>query len=1094
MATPADPLFSQQWHFPLIGDIQTIWDEYTGVGVNVGVYDSGVEWTHPDLAGNYDASLHFFFDDPTTASTDQVEHAALPLPEDEDEDQNPGHGTSVAGLIGAVEGNDLGGVGVAYGSTLTAVNVFDFSSKIEIAFDDGDFVLAAAWSQIFYDSLAYAQTFDIMSNSWGFGGNYRGYQNIADPTSAAAIQAANFLTAAENGRGGLGTVILQSAGNGGVNGSHDGINALRYNIVVAATDSNGDAEDYTNFGTSILITAPASAVTTDLTGSDGYNNDSDNDLLDDDFTSTFNGTSAATPTVSGVVALMLEANENLGWRDVQNILAVTASLTGENLDGSNASSFEIGDWFTQGYDGAGFSWNGGGNTFHASYGFGMVNVFAAVRMAESWLVMFEEAQTSANEQHVTVTYGGPNVAISTDLTNPSVITQTVTEDLFIEHVNVTVSITHSWLPDVRLYLIGPDGEEIPLFLNEGTTELADFGWTWTFGITALLGFSSLGNWSLVAVDSWASEDDGVITDFTIDFYGQANTNNSVHFVTNDFLNVAAFDPSREVIADGDGGTDWLNFVSVNPDGDNNGNVVLNLASGSEFFVDGNSWGFLEVGGDVFENAMMGDGNDTVVGNTLNNEIHGMRGNDVLVATGGTDQIFGGVGDDILVVEGPTTPIDPNTIGLLTGGDGTDVFYFYTGASGKVLDYQAGDIVVLQDTLATSAFEVVSPTTVKAGDVEIIAQSWASNLQVVSTSLSDYDWPDGVPSVASTQDLLDNVQLYGATLTITNIDVTGTTSYLVEQMEYVSGFLWRARIEYDDNTSKLTTFDSVDAAAWDQIVNLYTTGGGLHSQRILNDDATSKLTTFDLSGNSWDQIVNLYTTGEDLHSQRILNDDATSKLTTFDLSGNNWDQIVNLYTSTGGLRTQTIFNDDNSRKLTTFDLTGTAWDQIVNIYTTTGGLDTQNIFYDDNTRKLTTFDLASTTWDQIVNIYTAAGGLDTQNIFYDDGTRKLTTFDLASNTWDQIVNLYNDAGALRSQTIFYDDNTSKLTQYDLGSNVWDTVININDDSGDLSFQRITYDDGTKREFTYDLAGAFAWDYVIRDFDAAGNMISESFEFI
>jgi hypothetical protein len=57
IVTPTDTLFSAQWHFSLIGDITSIWDEFTGAGVSVGVYDGAVEATHHDLNDNYDATL-----------------------------------------------------------------------------------------------------------------------------------------------------------------------------------------------------------------------------------------------------------------------------------------------------------------------------------------------------------------------------------------------------------------------------------------------------------------------------------------------------------------------------------------------------------------------------------------------------------------------------------------------------------------------------------------------------------------------------------------------------------------------------------------------------------------------------------------------------------------------------------------------------------------------------------------------------------------------------------------------------------------------------------------------------------------------------
>ncbi|WP_163367104.1 S8 family serine peptidase, partial [Escherichia coli] len=76
-----------------------------------------------------------------------------------------------------------------------------------------------------------------------------------------------------------------------------------------------------NPGASLLVSAPSNGgtkgiTTTDLPGSAGYAAGS--------VTTTFGGTSAAAPQVTGTVALMLEANPNLGWRDVRTILAMSA--------------------------------------------------------------------------------------------------------------------------------------------------------------------------------------------------------------------------------------------------------------------------------------------------------------------------------------------------------------------------------------------------------------------------------------------------------------------------------------------------------------------------------------------------------------------------------------------------------------------------------------------------------------------------------------------------------------------------------------------------------------------------------------------------
>lgn len=81
---PEDPLAPEQWHLLQLGNIQRVWSEFTGLGIHVGVYDDGIQFTHPDLTDNYDATLHMVIG-PTTFSGAKV--------------GNVGHGTAVAGLI-----------------------------------------------------------------------------------------------------------------------------------------------------------------------------------------------------------------------------------------------------------------------------------------------------------------------------------------------------------------------------------------------------------------------------------------------------------------------------------------------------------------------------------------------------------------------------------------------------------------------------------------------------------------------------------------------------------------------------------------------------------------------------------------------------------------------------------------------------------------------------------------------------------------------------------------------------------------------------------------------------------------------------------
>src|SRR5690606_37056929 len=120
---------------------------------------------------------------------------------------------------------------------------------------------------------------------------------------------------------------------------------------------------YTTPGAPVLVSAPGSdVVSTDFHDSDGYN---PGELFAHQW-----GTSFAAPIVTGVVSLILQANPNLGYRDVQEILAYSARL----------NDLEDGSWQTNGA----VDFNGGSLWTNYHYGFGFVDATAAVRLAETW--------------------------------------------------------------------------------------------------------------------------------------------------------------------------------------------------------------------------------------------------------------------------------------------------------------------------------------------------------------------------------------------------------------------------------------------------------------------------------------------------------------------------------------------------------------------------------------------------------------------------------------------------------------------------------------------------------------------------------------
>ena len=261
------------------------------------------------------------------------------------------HGTAVAGIIAAVADNGLGGTGIAPNAQIVPIRLIDVGST----------------SQTTIDAFRYeTDQIDITNNSWG----PAGIRALAGPTPAEILALRDSVIF---GRDGLGVIHVFAAGNdadAGDTSSYNGWVNSRYTIGVTGVDHDGEYNNidgtvtgYLETGASVFVAAPTGSVflnivddtgigsgivTTDTTGQTGYNilpdpvtgEEFDRVYLPDtDSTSRFNGTSASAPMVSGVIALMLEANPNLTWRDVQEILVRSARQNAEFS--TQANGFDI---------------------------------------------------------------------------------------------------------------------------------------------------------------------------------------------------------------------------------------------------------------------------------------------------------------------------------------------------------------------------------------------------------------------------------------------------------------------------------------------------------------------------------------------------------------------------------------------------------------------------------------------------------------------------------------------------------------------------------------------------------------------------------
>ncbi|WP_341929606.1 S8 family serine peptidase, partial [Methyloversatilis discipulorum] len=642
---PIDSAFTEQWYLSDINVIP-VWQDYTGKGVRVGVFETSgpfsagattFDYRHPDLSPSTDTA---WLNDPAhPVATDFSQHATL-----------------VAGVIAASR-NGEGVVGVAYGAKLSGYTV-------NTSFDATTSTSPLSVSDV-EAAMAHLKNFDVVNNSWG----------VTDDFAPVYSLQPVLLTSLALGRNGLGTVIVVAGGNdrqSGGNTNYDFLSANRASIVTGAINAQGDISTLTIGqtpfsapGASILVSAPGSNVESTsrlLMNDDGTAFGSD--------TSTTEGTSFATPVVSGVVALMLEANPDLGWRDVQQILALTAR--------------KVNDPNTDTVWNAARNWNGGGMHTSHDYGFGQVDARAAVRLAETW----QGQHTLYNERQLQNAEGSlaSGTGLGLAIADGSVITRTLSlgAGLRIENVGISLDVTHSNWGDLTVELIAPSGVISKLVANPGTSASSPGGnassgqLLYSFNTTHDYGENAQGNWQLRITDR-SGRGGGVLNGWRIDAYGSdlnetaagvylddiapiiSAVGDDVYFYTDEFTSAPG--TSRASLTDTNGGNDTINAAAVSS------GSVINLNNGSSSTIAGRA---LTINGNI-EFAFGGDGNDTLTGNALSNLLKGGRGADTLSGGDGVDFLDGGKGNDIYA-----------------GGAGSDLFVIYKddGSTDTVNDFSA----------------------------------------------------------------------------------------------------------------------------------------------------------------------------------------------------------------------------------------------------------------------------------------------------------------------------------------------------------------------------------------------------------------------
>jgi subtilisin family serine protease/subtilisin-like proprotein convertase family protein len=318
---PNDPYFNGQWHLehrsPDTGarlgpdlNVRAAWPHSQGQGVVIAIGDDGFEVNHPDLSAHSSSTNHFNF---VTGLA-----SGLPL------SSQQGHGTAVAGLAAAVGGNKRGVSGVAPAAKLASWVIFD---SVDNLVDEEKLM----------DMFQYrSNVVGVQNHSWGNSG--------VEQLTVGVLEDRAIGQAVKHGRGGKGVVIVRSAGNERTAGNDVNDDAYAQDprvITVGAVRQNGQAASYSTPGACVLVAAPSGdnqvdlpgggstnypgLLTTDRQGSLGYYASADADRGDYTFgASGFTGTSGSAPQVAGLCALLLGAKPSLTYRDVQQVLLLSA--------------------------------------------------------------------------------------------------------------------------------------------------------------------------------------------------------------------------------------------------------------------------------------------------------------------------------------------------------------------------------------------------------------------------------------------------------------------------------------------------------------------------------------------------------------------------------------------------------------------------------------------------------------------------------------------------------------------------------------------------------------------------------------------------
>ncbi|KAL4219234.1 proprotein convertase subtilisin kexin type [Mactra antiquata] len=443
-----DPKWIDQWQLQQTQspsmNVYEAWEKgYSGNAVTIAFIDDGIDYDHSDLASNYVANYSYDYIENKTDAAHKQDNESSKTSVRSNSGLKFRHGTQSAGITAAAKNSECG-IGIAYDASIAAVRLL------------GDRNATAAEES---SALVHAlSNIDIYVNNWGPLDDGKTFSPLLDVHKTA------LKTGVTKGRGGKGVIYTWASGNGG---EHDDCNADGFagSIYTISIGSLNESALYTNYS------EQCSAILAATYGGDDTNKKLTTTDIDNGCVSNFSGSTAASSVAAGIIALTLEANSQLTWRDIQYIIVETATSTGLHTD-------------------INFTENAAGKKFNQYVGFGLMNAEAMVDKAKTWVSVPSYTTCTSHEAAL----------VNTNEVNDS---QRI-ENCLVEHLEwVELSMIYSgyYRGDVQIDLESPQGTRSTIFSRRkfdkaGLSQIVQ----WTFMSVHFWGENPSGNWTIRLID------------------------------------------------------------------------------------------------------------------------------------------------------------------------------------------------------------------------------------------------------------------------------------------------------------------------------------------------------------------------------------------------------------------------------------------------------------------------------------------------------------------------------------------------------------------------------------------------------------------